>query len=275
MDAPPIETNARRSEATVFFRELHLRLSQKNMEERREAGFVLPAREEFLKMIEPRNDLLEYLLPTLDEIYERLQPGQTVTAIRLVGLSENEPAKLSEPLKEWPEVVLPAVDSLVERGIADPERLGIMGHDRGAYGVNCIVTQTARFKAAVSIGGDSDLVGKYFALSGQGISTGMDANEAVSDLQKTIWGDRRPYLDHSPLFHLDRAETPLLLMHGEKGVYPPVVQSQEMFTGLRRLGKTVSLAIYPDEGSPDIGQWEHENMVDAWGRILEWFGRYL
>jgi len=71
-------------------------------------------------------------------------------------LAVDTPLQTNEPLKELPGLILPALDRMIELGIADPDRFGVMGHSYGGYSVNVLITQTKRFRAAVSIAGVSD-----------------------------------------------------------------------------------------------------------------------
>jgi dipeptidyl aminopeptidase/acylaminoacyl peptidase len=192
-------------------------------------------------------------------------------------LAMDAPVQTNEPMKEFPRLVLPALDRLVETGVADPDRFGVMGHSYGGYAVNCLLTQTTRFKAAVSIAGVSNLTSEYLSLDKDG-SGSMYTSWAELDQGRmggTLWEERRRYIENSPVFFLDQAETPLLLLHGEEDVHPHPAQSKEMFAGLRRLGKPVSLALYPGEGHHYVESWRSASICDLWGRILEWFGRYL
>jgi RNA polymerase sigma factor (sigma-70 family) len=187
------------------------------------------------------------------------------------------PLQTNDPLKELPGLILPGLDQLVELGIADPKRFAVMGHSYGGYAVNCLITQTSRFKAAVSSAGVSDLVSMYLSVDKDGSS---DRNIGWSEygqgrMEGTLWEQKQRYIENSPAFHLEKVETPLLLLHGEEDVLPPPAQSKEMFAGLRRLDKSVSLVLYPGEGHHYVQHWRHASISDYWGRILEWFDRYL
>ena len=192
-------------------------------------------------------------------------------------LAVDMPLQTNEPLKEFPGLVLPALDKLEELGIAEPGRYGVMGHSYGGYGVNCLITRTPRFKAAVSLSSISDLVSYYLSAEKDGSDTGLMAwaEKGQGRMEGTLWEQRQRYIENSPVFHLDSVETPLLLLHGEVDRHPPVSQSVEMFAGLRRLEKAVSLVRYPGEGHQYVESWRHANVCDLWGRILDWFGRYL
>jgi dipeptidyl aminopeptidase/acylaminoacyl peptidase len=70
-------------------------------------------------------------------------------------------AEPSDPGMELTNGVLPALDKAIEMGIADPDRLGLIGHSFGGYGAYGLITQTDRFRAAVALAGIADLVSVY------------------------------------------------------------------------------------------------------------------
>jgi dipeptidyl aminopeptidase/acylaminoacyl peptidase len=88
------------------------------------------------------------------------------------------------------------------------------------------------------------------------------------------WEFRERYLENSPIFYLDRIKTPLLIIHGEKDDAVPVFLADEVFTGLRRLGKPVTYVRYAGEDHWE-GGWNYPNQVDSVSRILAWFDKHL
>ena len=88
------------------------------------------------------------------------------------------------------------------------------------------------------------------------------------------WEFRQRYIDNSPYFLLDRVETPLLLVHGELDRSVPVRQSDEVFVGLRRLGKEVVYAKYAGEEHWE-GTWSLANAKDYLTRCIQWFDDHL
>ena len=90
----------------------------------------------------------------------------------------------------------------------------------------------------------------------------------------TPWEFRQRYIENSPLFYLDRIETPLLIVHGEADTTVPSAQSDEVFVGLRRLGKEVEYAKYEGEGHSPL-YWSYAHQVDFCGRMIGWFDKFL
>ena len=88
-----------------------------------------------------------------------------------------------------------------------------------------------------------------------------------------LWEAPQRYIDNSPVFHLNRVNTPLLLLHGTADDACPIHQAEEMYAGLLRLGKVATLVRYHGAGHV-IGQ-SPENHIDMQVRVLEWFDTYL
>lgn len=90
----------------------------------------------------------------------------------------------------------------------------------------------------------------------------------------TPWQFRERFVENSPIFYLDRVETPLLIGHGaaDNNVMPFL--ADEVFVGLRRLGKEVEYAKYEGEGHSPL-TWSYANQVDFCNRLLAWFDKYL
>lgn len=197
---------------------------------------------------------------------------QLLAAHGYAVLTPDAPLKTENPLQEIGEVVLPGVDKLIEMGIADEERLGLIGHSYGSYCVNCLITQTTRFRAAISLSGVSNLVSFYGAISKQsGHNTWGWAESGQGRMRGTLWEVPQRYIENSPVFYLDKVETPLLLIQGTEDFAP--TQAEEMYSGLRRLDKRVTLAYYP--GGHWHGTWSYENIVDYWQRIIAWFDELM
>jgi dipeptidyl aminopeptidase/acylaminoacyl peptidase len=170
--------------------------------------------------------------------------------------------------------VMPGVEKVVELGIADPERLGVMGHSFGGYSVAVLITQTTRFRAAVTSAGIYDLICYYGQMGpdGDALAVGM-CEEGQFLLGGPPWEFPMRYLENSPMTHLDRVHTPVLMVHGALD-FIPVAQANELFVGLRRLGREVVYVRYEGEGHWQ-GDWGYANVVDYWDRVLAWFDEHI
>jgi len=190
-------------------------------------------------------------------------------------LNVDAPLRVGTPLNDLAADVLPAVDTVIAMGIADPTRLALMGHSYGGYSVLAIVVQTNRFKAAVSSGGFSNLFSQYGEMRDDGSAVGINWSEREQGrMAGSPWEFRDRYIENSPFFFLDRVRTPLLLLHG--GADPTVLPARaaETFVGLRRLGRPVELVRYEGEGHHP-GSWSVANATDYWQRIFDWFDKYV
>jgi dipeptidyl aminopeptidase/acylaminoacyl peptidase len=88
------------------------------------------------------------------------------------------------------------------------------------------------------------------------------------------WQYPQRYIENSPIFHLDRVRTPLLLIHGGVDTSVPPSQSEEVFVGLSRLGREVTYVRYEGEGHYEA-HWRHANAADYLTRALNFLERHL
>jgi dipeptidyl aminopeptidase/acylaminoacyl peptidase len=186
-------------------------------------------------------------------------------------LMPDAPQNLGTPMLDLAKTVLPGINKVIEMGIADPERLGVMGHSYGGYSTLSLLVQTRRFKAAVDAAGIADLIGFYGEMEKDGTAFGTTA-ETTLELGGSPWQVRERYIDNSPFFFLDRIETPLLIIQGAEDRDVAPFLSDQVFVGLRRLGKVVSYAKYP--GEPHVPA-SYGHQIDIGTRIVDWFDRYL
>ena len=159
---------------------------------------------------------------------------------------------------------LAGVDHLIAEEIVDPARMAIYGHSWGGYMTNWTVTQTDRFRCAVSSGSICDLFSVY------GTRYANDVWEWR--LLGTPWESFEQYRRWSPLLLVDRVTTPVLVLNGAEDRTTPPTQGLEMFTALRKHGVTAEYVVYPREGHATV---EPAHYLDRAGRILEWFRRHL
>jgi dipeptidyl aminopeptidase/acylaminoacyl peptidase len=160
--------------------------------------------------------------------------------------------------------LMTGVDHLIDIGLADPERLGVMGWSYGGYMTSWIISQTKRFKAA-SIGAP---VTNLMSFTGT-----TDIPSFIPDYFGTeFWEDPAPYRDHSAMFKISGATTPSLIQHGEKDIRVPFGQSLELYNALKRQNVEVEMVAYPREGH---GLGEPKHRLDCALRNMDWFKRHL
>jgi dipeptidyl aminopeptidase/acylaminoacyl peptidase len=185
------------------------------------------------------------------------------------------PQRLGTPMLDLAKTVMPGVNKVIEMGIADAARLGVMGHSNGGYSTLSLIVQSARFKAALEADGKGDLLGHYGEMDASGAALGISSEEQGQGLMGgTPWQFRDRYIENSPIFYLDRIETPLLIIHGSKDTVIAPFLADEVFVGLRRLGKEVEYAKYEGEGHSPV-YWNYANQMDFCDRMIKWFDRYL
>jgi dipeptidyl aminopeptidase/acylaminoacyl peptidase len=182
---------------------------------------------------------------------------------------------LGTPMADLMKSVMPGVDKAVELGVADPARIGITGHSYGGYSTLALIVQSSRFKAAVMRAGLGDLIGMYGSLMPDGTNYGLAwAESGQGRMGGSPWEVRERYLENSAVFYLDRVQTPLLIIHGGADRAVPSFMADEVFTGLRRLGKPVAYRRYEGEDHWE-GTWSRANQVDVLNHVIAWFDRYL
>lgn len=160
--------------------------------------------------------------------------------------------------------IMTGVDHLVAIGLADPDRLGVMGWSYGGFMTSWIVTQTNRFKAASAGAPVTDLI----SMNGT-----TDIPDFIPDYFKgEFWKVFESWRAHSPLMNVGSVTTPTLLQHGEADVRVPTSQSYEFYTALKRQGVTTKLTVYPRQGHAFA---EPKMLQDVERANLEWFDRFV
>jgi len=182
------------------------------------------------------------------------------------------PARPETYMQDIGAAIVPAIDKVIEMGIADPERLGITGQSNGGYGVLGLIVQTGRFKAAVDRMGPGNLISQYTQMSETGAS--IYTAEMVQRTGGSLWEKRDKFIENSPIFFFDRVKTPLLIIQGTADRQVHAARSDEVFVSLRFLGKEVEYAKYTGE-SHGVADWRFANQVDYLNRVIAWFDRWL
>jgi dipeptidyl aminopeptidase/acylaminoacyl peptidase len=189
-------------------------------------------------------------------------------------LYPDAPQELGTPMLDLAKTILPGVNKAVELGIADPDRLGVIGTSYGGYTTLSLLVQTKRFTAAVMVSGYSDIVSAYGEFGKDGSTYSIAVEEQGQGLMGgTPWQFRERYIENSPIFYLDRVEAPLLILHGTADTAVASFLGDEVFVGLRRLGKEVEYAKYEGEGHGLEGSYA--NQLDRVNRVIRWFDEHL
>jgi dipeptidyl aminopeptidase/acylaminoacyl peptidase len=171
-------------------------------------------------------------------------------------------------LKDWGggdyQDLMTGVDRVIEMGVADPERLGVMGWSYGGYMTSWIITQTKRFKAA----------------SAGAPVTNLMSFTGTADIPSFIpdyfggqpWEIIDIYRKHSPMFNVKGVVTPTLIQHGEADDRVPVSQGYELYNALRVQGVPARMLVMPRQPH---GPNEPKMILKVMQTNLEWFDRHL
>ena len=159
--------------------------------------------------------------------------------------------------------VMAGVDAMIARGVADPNRLGIGGWSYGGYMAAWAVTQTTRFKAAVSGAPVIDMASEF----------GTENGSAYDEwFYGTPYEKLDGFIKASPMTYVKQVRTPTLLLQGEADTTDPIGQSQQFYRGLKRYNVEAELVLYPREGH---GLREEKHLADRLTRVTAWFDKYL
>ena len=162
--------------------------------------------------------------------------------------------------------LMAGVDKVIAMGIADADRLGILGWSYGGYMTSWTITQTNRFKGASVGAGVTDLV------SFTGTS---DISSFLPDyFGGEFWDQGRfeIYRDHSAMAFVGNVKTPTLIQHGEADVRVPISQGYEFYNALKRRGVVVEMVTYPRQPH---GVREPRLILDLGVRNLAWMEKYV
>jgi dipeptidyl aminopeptidase/acylaminoacyl peptidase len=160
--------------------------------------------------------------------------------------------------------LMSGVEAVVAMGVADPNRMAVMGWSYGGYMTNWVVTQTTRFKCAATGAGLSDMISMW----------GTNDIPTVLDdyFEGTSFEQPQRYIKMSPLAHIQNAGTPMLILHGEADIRVPTTQGYEMYTALKRKGTPVEMVVYP---RTPHGPQEPKFVLDIMRRHIDWVAKYI
>jgi dipeptidyl aminopeptidase/acylaminoacyl peptidase len=171
------------------------------------------------------------------------------------------------------ECTVAAVKKVIELGVVDEKKIGLVGHSFGGYETDFIITQTNIFTAAISGSAATDLNSFYLTLNW---TTGKPDMWRFEDhqwrMEKSLFEDRERYKTNSPLTYAQNIRTPLLSWTGQEDRQVDWHQSIEWYLALRRLNKKHILLLYPKE--PHVLN-KPENQRDLSKRMQEWFAYFL
>jgi dipeptidyl aminopeptidase/acylaminoacyl peptidase len=171
------------------------------------------------------------------------------------------------------EAVRPAVARVVELGLVDADRVGLIGHSWGGYQATFLPTRTDIFAASVAGAPLTDFVsfmGQFHWRPGMPETAHWETGQGRMEVP--YWEDPEAHHRNSPIHKVHEMETPLLMAFGDDDGTVDWDQGTEFYNFARRAGKHMVLLVYEGE---DHGFRKKPNQIDYHRRILEWFGHYL
>ena len=159
--------------------------------------------------------------------------------------------------------------ALVKAGFVDSTKIGIQGQSWGGYQVAYLITKTKLFKAAWAGAPVANMTSAYGGIRWEsGLNRQFQYEKQQSRIGATLWEKPQLYIENSPLFHLNKVQTPLVIMHNDADGAVPWYQGIELFTALRRLGKPVWMLNYNNEAHNLL---ERKNRKDIQIREQQFF----
>ncbi len=166
-----------------------------------------------------------------------------------------------------------AVQNIIDRNIADKDRIGLIGHSYGGYETNFIATQQNPFKTAVAGASYSDLAADFVHVAWDFKTPDYRRYESGQmRMGSTLFENQMRFHKNSPLLLAEGVSIPLLLWSGEEDKHVDVNHSYKFHMALRRLKKQNIMLIYPSEKHTIENQ---KNQIDLNRKINEWFDYFL
>ncbi|UYW02281.1 prolyl oligopeptidase family serine peptidase [Flavobacterium agricola] len=155
----------------------------------------------------------------------------------------------------------------------NPDKIGIQGQSWGGYQVAHLITRTNMYAAGWAGAPVANMTSAYGGIRwGSGMTRQFQYEKTQSRIGKTLWEDLDLYIENSPLFHFDKVNTPVVIMHNDQDGAVPWYQGIEMYTALRRLDKPVWMLNYNGD---DHNLIKRQNRKDIQIRQQQFFDYYL
>jgi len=183
------------------------------------------------------------------------------------------PYKVGYPGESCYNAVMSGVTALLKEGFVDKERIGVQGHSWGGYQIAYLLTKTDLFKCAESGAPVVNMFSAYGGIRwGSGMSRMFQYEKTQSRIGGSIWEYPLRYIENSPIFEMDKTNTPVLILHNDEDGAVPWYQGIEYFVALRRLGKPAWLLNYNGEPHWPV---KLQNRKDFNIRMQQYFDFYL
>lgn len=183
------------------------------------------------------------------------------------------PYTVGYPGESAEKAVISGTLAMIDEGYIDKDRIGVQGHSWGGYQIAHLITRTNIFRCAESGAPVVNMFSAYGGIRwGSGLSRMFQYENTQSRIGGTIWDYPTRYIENSPIFFLDKIETPVLILHNDEDGAVPWYQGIEFFVGLRRLGKPAWLLNYNGEPHWPV---KRQNRLDFNVRMQQFFDHYL
>jgi dipeptidyl aminopeptidase/acylaminoacyl peptidase len=177
------------------------------------------------------------------------------------------------PGKSAEEFINSGVESLKKNPWVDATKIGIQGQSWGGYQVAHLITATDMYAAAWAGAPVANMTSAYGGIRWEsGMNRQFQYEKTQSRIGATLWEKPELYIENSPLFHLPKVKTPVVIMSNDADGAVPWYQGIEMFTGLKRLGKPAWLLNYNNEAHNLV---QRQNRKDISIRLSQFFDYYL
>ena len=184
--------------------------------------------------------------------------------------------KVGHPGESAYNCICAGAEALCEKyPIADKSKMAIQGQSWGGYQTAWLITRTNMFAAAGSGAPVGNMTSAYGGIRwGSGITRAGQYEHGQSRIGKSMWepGALDLYIENSPVFHVDKVQTPVLIMHNDADGAVPWYQGIEFFSDLRRLDKPAWLLQYNKEAHNLV---QRRNCKDLSIRLQQFFDHYL
>jgi len=175
-------------------------------------------------------------------------------------------------VNDWGEIVTEDIISGVKKVVKskpyiDSKRIGAQGRSQGGATTNLLAYKTDLFRALISTSSISNIAGQW------GVGTWGYSYLGFLLAESYPWNRRDIYVDRSPIFHADKMNTPLLLLHGVTDTNVPISQADQLYTALKFLGKEVEYVRFIGEGHSVRGTDENRRILPQ--IRLAWWDKYL
>ncbi len=219
--------------------------------------------------------------PLVCEIYERFFDNGYRSSMNIVanhgyfGFRPSVNLEQGRPGVAWIKGVTAGINKLIEKGLVDPEKIGVHGTSYGGYAASLLIAQTNRFAAAINISGKTNMISFLGDSPRIGTRNYAAAEVGQDRIGESLWEAPMKYIEHSAIMYADKMNTPHLLLTGEGDWNVPAANTRELYYALRRLGKEVVWVNYKTAGHGAGWAGTEETYHDQWQRMMKWYADHF